>query len=211
MKKILILLFLLFLTNCQVNDPKEENMYSDSKKFLQFEDGNFWIYKIYNRTWDERETTSIVKSFYNGIETINNNEYFCIINISSSNDSSFIYYKLNENNGYLYGYDKIKDSENFITFLSPTPGNYKIDYDNYPDDYLGVTISEETIDRFDENIKIMKHEVYDVETKQTYRYSDKYGYMDYWFHYLNVSKSRTLLGCYINYIAYGDTTFNLIE
>jgi hypothetical protein len=194
-----------------VNDPDDSgNQYSDSKKFLQYENNNYWIYKTYSYSWDGRESTSTVKSIFSGLETINDKIYYRLtnVNIKSKDDSSFLFYRLDNYSGYLYSYDKSSNSEYFITYLSSNPGEYEIDYENYPNSYTGVRISEETFERFGENVKILRHEVFDEETSRTYKYSDKYGYIDYSFQYGNVQKKRTLLGCYINSVVYGDTTFN---
>jgi hypothetical protein len=202
------LIIVLSIYSCDVNDP--QNPFKDSEKFLRYEEGNIWIYDYYRYdNLEGREKRYYIKTSYDGMEEANGINYHRLKNLNSVNgDSSFNLYRIDYKSGYLYEYSKTWEQEWLITILTSEVGKYNIDYAKYPEDFLGITISIIDFNRFGDSTNVFKHYAVTPETQINYYFTDLYGLVDFDATNIGGNTDKKLIGCMINSVVYGDTSFS---
>lgn len=182
-------------------------------EYLQFEEGNFWINYIYIQSGeiDVEDEYFYEKSVYDGIEEFNNNRYHRIKCINLDGEINYSYFRIDLDKGYLLEGNKTYNFEKRKTVLNLEPGNHQIVSDGDLD-YLWINVSEEIIELFGEDVNVIHHDITNGEMGWDYYFTKKHGIIQYESNFDIFGSYRSnLIGCFINNIIYGDTSFTSIN
>jgi phage pi2 protein 07 len=205
--KILITLFSIFVIfiGCKENTPTEpDNIEPSYLKYLKFNSGNYWIYKVYEQNGSNVKI-NFEKHQYAGIKEINDKKYHEISIVDNFNETDKKYYRTDEKTGYLYEYLISIDTEIFVTNILLTPGHYVINLGGTYKKWIDVVGKNEIF--LDEETYVMYHNVSDGEVSTSYSFSDKFGAIASSYAAVQYQYNASIIGAYIDSASYGNLSW----